>query len=88
MPYIKEERRNALDAFGDPHKHGYQCAAVGELNFIFTCAALGYLERHGLSYQTINDIRGALSGAQAEFERRVAYPYEDAKKEINGDVYP
>jgi hypothetical protein len=59
----------------------------GELNYAFTELAKLYMNQHGLSYQTINDIVGALEGAKAEFYRRVAVPYEDKKIEENGDVY-
>lgn len=31
---------------------------------------------------------GVVASAQAEFYRRVAVPYEDAKIALNGDVYP
>jgi len=41
----------------------------------------------GPSYQTINDIIGALEGAKMEFYRRVVVPYEDKKIKDNGDVY-
>ena len=47
----------------------------------------GYLEAKGESYKTINDIVGALEGAKAEFQRRIVAPYEDKKRQINGDVY-
>jgi hypothetical protein len=60
----------------------------GELNFKFTALAVAYVERHGLSYRTINDILGALEGAKLEFYRRVAIPYENGKIQENGDVYP
>jgi hypothetical protein len=60
----------------------------GELNYAITRVALAYLADHGLSYSTINDIMGAFSGAQAEFYRRVAVPYENKKIAANGDVYP
>ncbi|WP_439397023.1 DUF6899 family protein [Bradyrhizobium sp. PMVTL-01] len=36
----------------------------------------------------MNDVLGALDGAKAEFYRRVAAPYEDAKIADSGDVYP
>lgn len=41
----------------------------------------------GLSYATINEALGALSGAQLEFYRRVAAPYETQKAIDNGEVY-
>ena len=60
----------------------------GELNYLFTRLALRYMEQRGLSYQTINDIVGALEGAKMEFYRRIAIPYEQSKIRTNGDVFP
>jgi hypothetical protein len=48
---------------------------------------LAYQAEHGLSYQTINDILGALVGAREEYYRRVVAPYEDLKVKANGDVF-
>ena len=82
MPYIKQDRRNLLlDEDPDPVE------TVGELNFMITHLCLDYLHKAGLGYDTINDIMGALSSAQAEFYRRVAVPYEDKKIKENGDVF-
>lgn len=81
MPYIDPKRREQLD-------EGSELGNAGELNYSLTCIINWYLETKGLSYQTINDIVGALDGAKVEFQRRVAAPYEDKKKGINGDVYP
>jgi hypothetical protein len=79
MPYIKpEERTFHPDAIAE-------CA--GDLNYMFTLLIKGYMEEKGLSYQTINDIVGALEGAKLEFYRRVAVPYEQKKIEENSDVY-
>jgi len=81
MPYITKERRESLvddEAMA-------QCA--GELNFLITQEIHYYIMHKKLSYQTINDILGALEGAKLEFYRRVAVPYEEKKREANGDVY-
>lgn len=59
----------------------------GDLNYFFTSFAKGYTDRNGLSYQTINDVVGALEGAKLEFYRRIAVPYEEGKIKENGDVY-
>lgn len=80
MPYIPQEIRDVLD-LGDPP------GTVGELNYVFTQAIKAYLRHTGLSYQSINDVLGALDGAGKEFYRRVAAPYEDTKIAQNGDVY-
>lgn len=82
MPYIK----------GDYEKSRLRIGAValdaGQLNYQFTFFALEYLAEHGISYQSCNDIMGALEGAKQEFYRRVVAPYEDKKCKENGDVYP
>jgi len=83
MPYIKQDRRALLLPDSD-----VIAKTAGELNFQVTELLKQYVQRHGLSYQTINDIRGAVEGAKLEFERRVAFPYEDTKIKENGDVYP
>jgi hypothetical protein len=80
MPYITVDRREALT-------HGDALENAGELNYIFTTEILGYIIKHGKSYQTFNDILGALEGAKQEFYRRVVAPYEDEKIKQNGDVY-
>ena len=81
MPYIKMEDKVRLQ------KHIQTANNAGELNFLFTDEIAEYIANKGLSYQTINDILGALEGAKAEFYRRVAVPCENTKLSENGDVY-
>jgi hypothetical protein len=78
MPYINQEARNRLK-FDKPRY-------AGELNYLITTLLMDYYNQ-GPSYQTINDIIGALEGAKMEFYRRVVVPYEDKKIKDNGDVY-
>ncbi len=82
MPYITEEARCDL-ASGQPPR------TPGELNFAITKLLNAYVRSNygRLSYQLINDALGAVEGAKQEFYRRVAVPYEDAKKAENGDVF-
>lgn len=80
MPYIDPKRR-------EPLIESHDARSPGELNFLFTRHITAYIEGQGLSYQTINDVLGALDGARQEFYRRVAAPYEDRKIAENGDVY-
>lgn len=81
MPYIDNDKRMILDS------GAFDPASAGELNYCFTQLILDYMETKGKSYQTVNDIVGALEGAKLEFYRRVAVPYEDKKIKENGDVY-
>ena len=83
MPYIDRQRRFNLS--GDENYDAVD--TPGELNYRFTQEIIQYIKNKGLSYQTINDIVGALEGAKLEFYRRVASPYEDQKIKDNGDVY-
>jgi len=84
MPYIDDERKRAIWITID----GETPQTAGELNYCFTFVALEYLKARGKSYQTINDILGALEGCKQEIYRRVAVPYEDGKIKENGDVFP
>ena len=60
----------------------------GELNFLISKLCIEWVERHGLSYDSISDVRATLGLVWDEFYRRVGAPYEDKKIEENGDVYP
>jgi hypothetical protein len=81
MPYITRDRRIELGMREDVPRN------AGELNYTFTWAALEYIRENGESYQTYNDIIGALEGAKLELYRRRVASYEDGKKAVNGDVF-
>ncbi len=82
MPYIPQKDRDRLS------EHEYSGATTpGELNYIFTKEIIAYINIRGLSYQTINDVLGALEGAKLEFLRRRVNKYEDNAIKRNGDVY-
>ncbi len=81
MPYIKKEDKLRLADTGAP-------MTPGELNFAITAIIIAYVKREGKSYQTLNNVVGALECAKLEFQRRVVAPYEDVKIRENGDVYP
>lgn len=81
MPYITAPRRTDLV---EDH---VQPANSGELNYAVSKLIDDYVGEHGLNYSVINDIMGALGGAAEEFYRRVAAPYEDIKRNTNGEVF-
>lgn len=86
MPYIKSERQKALWSESRiDYNNEMECS--GELNFMLTDLIQRYVLHKGLSYQTLNDVSGALTECLAEFRRRVIAPYEDLKIKENGDVY-
>ena len=62
----------------------------GELNYLLTFLVNQYLFRHGEtpSYTDYNEVVGVLECMKLELYRRLIAPYENKKKEQNGDVYP
>jgi len=81
MPYINQDDRDSIMA------EDKVARTAGELNYRITMQLIDYLNLHGESYQTYNDIIGALEGAKLELYRRKIAPYEDKKIKENGDVY-
>ncbi len=79
MPYVLNSRRVELELT----RHA---ETMGELNFLVTIEMLDYLDRHGLSYDTLNEIVGAVELAKQEFIRRIVNEYEDGKIDSNGDL--
>ena len=85
MPYIKEYNRNFLKEIAI----GLVVTEItnpGELNYLFTRTILRYITCKGESYQTYNDIIGALEACKLEIYRRKISPYEDKKIKENGDL--
>jgi hypothetical protein len=81
MPYIKQERRDAICAGARPQD-------AGELNFAITVLVDNYLSDKGaIRYGHLNEVIGAIDCAKLELYRRVLAPYEDQKIQENGDVY-
>lgn len=95
MPYIAESRRKQLDdqiselinKMITLDQDSLVRLSPGDLNYIFTKLAIGFSNSKGISYQTFNDVLGALEGAKLELYRRLIAGYEDYKAKQNGDVY-
>lgn len=83
MPYIPQESREFIRDIVD-----WDERSTGELNFLITTLIKDYIRVNGgLNYQRIAEVTGVLKNVSDEFYRRVAVPYEDKKREENGDVY-
>ena len=80
MPYIAESKRRLLVNCMDP-------VTPGELNYCITQLIRRFVNNRGNSYATYNSAMGVLSCAGHEFYRRVAVPYEEQKRQQNGDVF-
>lgn len=84
MPYIKNIEREAYASWLGQVP---QIQTPGELNYLICQLALKYMQQHGMRYQSLNDVTGAIENAKLEIYRRVAAPYEDEKIAQNGDVF-
>ena len=82
MPYIDQQVRGHLDS-GE-----FVPERAGELNYVLTRTVEDYLTRQGgISYSNLNEVLGVLTAVQLELYRRLAAPYEDEKRDQNGEVY-
>lgn len=82
MPYIKPEQRAYVSEREMPIAE-----TAGELNYLISRDVSRYVKQKGLSYQTFNDILGALRCVEIEIARRFIAPYEDRKLMDNGEVF-
>ena len=80
MPYITKDAREEL-YYRDPEN-------AGELQYLIAMMISDYIsDKDQYDYQTLNDVMGALAGAQQEFYRKIVAPYEEKKELLNGSVY-
>lgn len=84
MPYISQDDRVALDPLIDALSAELTDASVGEFNYVITRLLKARFKPE--SYYVLNAGYGAVLAAAAEFYRTVVAPYEDGKREKNGDV--
>ena len=85
MPYINQADRNRMEEV----EHSLVESGIvnaGELQYVIALAIREYMETHPFRYQTMNDVLGALNGANLEFYRRYVAPYEDKAIRKNGDI--
>lgn len=81
MPYIPEQRRQAIEAGADPEN-------MGELTYKLTMDCLRYRDCRVECFQVHGEIVGALTCATQEWYRRAIALYEDGAIERNGDLFP
>lgn len=81
MPYINQLRRDVLDT-----EMGIS-RTPGELTYQLTRVVVDYIVQQEC-FTTYAEAIGALEATKLELYRRMIAPYEDKKREENGDVYP
>lgn len=85
MPYIEQDRRGSLERTLT-FEVGSSCKHVGELTYVFYRIAMDYINSTDGHYTNHAEVIAALDNAKEEYRRLVLSPYEDAKREANGDV--
>lgn len=87
MPYIEQERRQYVDRWlADVLMLAASRPSVGDLNYMVTNILVTWLG-HDFDYERLNGAIGVLEAAKLELYRRLAVPYEDYKRDTNGEVY-
>ena len=92
MPYIdgkktekdKPNQRRIFDA--DIDILSSKIETDGQLNYVFTRLALGFIKKQGRKYTVLNTVVGVFECAKNELYRRLAGKYEDLKIKQAGDV--
>ena len=89
MPYVDQVHRAVIDPMLSPIlRYVYQANLLsGDVNYIVTRIILSWLGEKPC-YADYNNAVGILECVKLELYRRMIAPYEDEKKEDNGDVYP
>ena len=90
MPYIIQQNRTVLEERLKPILNLSRDLFAGELHYILTRIVDEYAHQvrvGGVCYDSIKDVLGTLEAVKQEFYRRVAAPYEDMKRNQNGEVY-
>ena len=81
MPYINPFLREKID------NNEFKPVIPGTFAYQITKIINQYLEENGHSYSSYSAIIGVLESVKLELYRRLVAPYEDKKKEENGDVF-
>jgi len=85
MPYIAQVDRESFEYVEHVLKR-HAAESAGEIQYLIALVIKGYMSNNDYRYQTMNDVMGALNGANLEFYRRYVGPYEDECIAKNGDV--
>lgn len=85
MPYISQEDRKDFEYFRQVVKE-VEPTTAGEVQYMIAIITAEFMKNSDYRYQDMNNVMGALNGANLEFYRRYVAPYEDECIAKNGDV--
>lgn len=87
MPYIDSGDREFLDEPLDDMNFTLTDLGPGALAYAITSMVNGYVRARGKSYASYASAVGILETVKLEYYRRQVAEYEEAKRELNGDVF-
>jgi hypothetical protein len=85
MPYVSKEKRTKFEHFV-ASMEGVTMDGPGDLNYLLTMLTHRFLNQKPESYETYNDVIGALESAKLELYRRHVASFSNEKIRENGDV--
>jgi len=85
MPYISEEDRDLYE-FIVEELEVLSIDNPGHLQYLIAVLIGSYMADKPLRYATMNEVMGALNGANMEFYREVVGPYEEKAIDKNGYI--
>ena len=85
MPYIAQDDRNDFDDFRNEVAN-VDLKTAREIQYMIAIIVAEFMKNSDYRYQDMNNVMGALNGANLEFYRRYVAPYEDECIIKNGDV--
>lgn len=83
-PYIPLADRTKVDPFLEGLSRNVD--TKGELTYALTMLVLGYVDKHGKSYDSYSDVLGCLTATTHEVYRTEVGKYESAKQIQNGPL--
>ena len=86
MPYIAQDDRDDFTDFANEVAN-VDLKTAGEIQYMIAIIVAEFMKNSDYRYQDMNNVMGALSGANLEFYRRYVGPYEDECIAKNGDVF-
>lgn len=85
MPYINPASRDRFDEC--IFDLAEEIESPGELSYVIFKLLLGVAYNSEADFTVFNALVGVLETTKHEFQRRVVTPYEESKREANGDVF-
>lgn len=88
MPYIVKEMRTMIDQRATNVLSLVGQLYPGELSYLLTQVVLHWINVDPRpDYARLASVSGVLTETLAELRRRVIVPYEEARRQQNGDVF-